>query len=112
MPKVYGAADLLDARLICDELQRHEVEAYTTGDFLMGGSGELPPGNLVQVWIRDEGRLEEARAIIDRFDRNRYSNVESKNCGRCGETNGGSFEVCWSCGADLGGPQESGAASS
>ncbi len=109
MPKVYGAADLVDARLVCDELQRHEVEAYTTGDYLMGGSGELPPGNLVQVWIRDESRLDEARKIIARFDRRRYSATESRNCSRCGESNGGSFEVCWNCGADLDDPRESGA---
>ena len=107
MPKVYGAADLVDARLVCDELQRHEVEAYTTGDYLMGGSGELPPGNLVQVWIRDEGRLDEAKKIIARFDRRRYSTTESKNCGRCGETNDGSFEICWNCGTDLGDQQKS-----
>ena len=107
MPKVYSAADLVDARLVCDELIRHEVEAYTTGDYLMGGSGELPPGNLVQVWIRDESRLDEALKIIADFDQLRYSNTEAKNCDRCGETNGGSFEVCWNCGTDLGDPRES-----
>jgi len=50
-----------------------------------------------EVWIADEGRMEEAHALLAELAKQRQA--PDWTCG-CGETNPGAFTACPSCGAD------------
>lgn len=64
MRSVYAAANTIDAQRVVDLLASVDVAAHVQGQFLSGGIGELPAGDLVRVWVTDEDVLR-ARAAID-----------------------------------------------
>lgn len=64
MTPAYDADSLLDAQLIADLLTDAGIAAHVFGGALSGAIGELPPGDLVRVWIEDDARLAEAQAVI------------------------------------------------
>jgi hypothetical protein len=67
MEKVFEASSALDAHLIRDLLERAGVPSRIDGEFLTGGIGELPVGNLVAVLVAPE-HVAEAREIIAEWE--------------------------------------------
>jgi hypothetical protein len=49
----YRAQSLIDAHLVKDALERAEIPAFVTGEFLTGGIGQLPACDLVAVMVPD-----------------------------------------------------------
>lgn len=68
MEKVFEASGTLDAHLIRDLLERAGVPSRIDGEFLTGGIGELPVGNLVAVSVAPE-HVAEAREIIAEWEK-------------------------------------------
>ena len=63
MKQAYQAANPIDAQLVVDLLASEGIGAFVQGQYLSGGIGELPAGELMRVWVGDED-LERARAFI------------------------------------------------
>jgi hypothetical protein len=63
MKQAYHAANPVDAQLVVDLLASAGIDAFVQGQFLSGGVGELPAGELLRVWVADE-EVERARACI------------------------------------------------
>lgn len=101
MIKVYAAADAIDAQLVCDCLRDRGIDAEVRGAYLSGASGELPPGELLSVWIADERDRDLARRIIDEREARRRQPAAARPCPACGEHCDGHFDLCWACGAEL-----------
>ena len=99
MPLVYRAANLVEAQLVVDELAAGGMRARVTGSYLSGAIGELPPGDVLGVWLDEPRHLERARAMIDAYEATRRERHPDWRCARCGEEVGGEFGACWRCGA-------------
>jgi len=61
--QAYNAANPVDAQLVVDLLASAGIDAFVQGQFLSGGVGELPAGELLRVWVADDD-VERARACI------------------------------------------------
>jgi hypothetical protein len=72
MEKVFEASNGLEAHLIRDLLERAGVPSRIDGEFLTGGIGELPVGNLVVVSVAAE-HVAEAREIIADWEQQRLA---------------------------------------
>ena len=64
MKQAYQAANPIDAQLVVDLLASQGIGAFVQGQYLSGGIGELPAGELMRVWVGDED-FARARAVID-----------------------------------------------
>lgn len=98
MPLVYRAANLVEAQLVVDELAAGGMQARVTGSYLSGAIGELPPSDVIGVWLDESRHLERARSLIDEFEATRQRPYPDWFCRSCGERMGGSFGACWQCG--------------
>jgi len=78
MPIVYRAASIVDAQLVLDELKAAGLSVRISGSYLSGAIGEVPPGDLVTVWVDSE---------------------RHKPCPKCKEMLAPQFGKCWNCGA-------------
>lgn len=47
--------------------------------------------------ILDDERYDEAVALLKPLNFNEAQDLADWNCAKCGESNPGSFEVCWNC---------------
>ncbi len=101
MLKIYSAESIIDAQLLCDLLGDHRIEAIVKGGYLTGAIGELPPDQLVSVWIADGEQKEQAAEIIKDFEARRQIVGKDVFCPHCGEVNQSSFRLCWSCSESL-----------
>lgn len=95
--KVYTAADPVNAEIVKDYLGAHGIAAHVRGRFLWGGMGELPADVYPTVWIADQDRYTEARALIARFEAGATSERPAWRCPQCGERLPGQFDACWRC---------------
>jgi hypothetical protein len=99
--RVHSAANLAEAQLIADLLARHGIEATVLNANASSIAGELPIDSaLPQVWVANPAQAANARQAIETFIHARPGPPVA--CPRCGEENPGSFDLCWSCGSDLG----------
>lgn len=98
MPLIYRAANLVEAQLIVDELRAGGMAAHVTGSYLSGAIGELPPTEVLGVWLLEEAHEERARAIIDDYEQSRQMPAQDWKCEQCGEWLGREFGACWQCG--------------
>jgi len=103
MPKVYHAQSIVDAQLVLDELKAAGLSARISGGYLHGAIGEVPPGDVVSVWIDSDRHYDRARAVVKEFEEaQRDPNVETgaeKPCPKCKEMLAPQFGKCWNCGA-------------
>lgn len=53
MKIIYQAENLIDAQLVKDVLAREGIPAFISGQYLLGGVGELPARDLVAVMVPD-----------------------------------------------------------
>jgi len=74
---VYRAVSFVDAHLVKDALEAAGIPAFVSGEYLMGGVGQLPALDYIHVMVPDSGaelaadvvreveaRLAEARAAV------------------------------------------------
>lgn len=77
----YRAETLIDAHLIKDALEREEIPAFVSGEYLTGAVGQLPAMDYVAVMVPDstreaaervvratEAMLVEAREVASQWD--------------------------------------------
>ncbi len=89
---------MVEAQLIVDELKTGGMQAHITGSYLSGAIGELPPGDIIGVWLLQEQHTERAREIIDDFEASLQRPAADWQCGQCHEPVGREFGACWNCG--------------
>ncbi|TCV93946.1 putative signal transducing protein [Luteibacter rhizovicinus] len=63
----YHAESLIDAHLVKDALERAEIPAFVSGEFLTGAVGQLPARDFVAVMV-PEGCSEAAEIIVRAVD--------------------------------------------
>jgi len=98
MPLIYSAANIVEAQLIVDELQAGGMQASVTGSYLSGAVGELPPTDVIGVWLNEPQHMDRARSIIDDFEASRNKPERDWRCNECAEEVGAEFGACWQCG--------------
>ena len=95
---VYSSIWLPEAHLIASLLTREGIPASVRNQMRAGVIGELPIDDArIEVTV-PEPHVAAAEAIIAAS--REVAGVE-RPCPSCTEENPPSFEVCWSCGADL-----------
>jgi hypothetical protein len=116
MQRLYTAADLPEAHLVAQLLERAGIEACVLNAHAQGGLGncslrcstsavlgvvgEIPFTHAwPEVWLLDEADVARAQRVLETFTRPLVS--PPRRCRDCGEDNPGTFETCWHCGAPL-----------
>lgn len=61
----YRAETLIDAHLVKDALERAEIPAFVTGEYLTGGVGQLPAMDYVSVMVPESAREPAARVVAE-----------------------------------------------
>ncbi|MGA0586881.1 putative signal transducing protein [Dyella sp. KRB-257] len=59
----YRAETLIDAHLVKDALERAEIPAFVTGEYLTGGVGQLPAMDYVLVMVPESARAAAAAVV-------------------------------------------------
>ncbi|MDF3980744.1 DUF2007 domain-containing protein [Luteibacter sp. PPL201] len=59
----YHAESLIDAHLVKDALERADIPAFVSGEFLIGAMGQLPARDFIAVMV-PEAAGEAADAIV------------------------------------------------
>lgn len=94
--------DRIQAHLLRDALARAGIRAHVLNTHVQGAIGELPPeAALPQVWLDDGRDRERAQVVLAAQAQGARRADETRWCPACGESNPGSFELCWACGAGL-----------
>ena len=98
MPLIYRAGNVVEAQLIVDELKAGGMQAHVTGSYLSGAIGELPPTEVIGVWLLEAQHTDRARSIIDDYEASRKLPAADWYCAECQEEVGREFGACWNCG--------------
>jgi hypothetical protein len=97
MKRLLQAPNLVLATLWADQLSAAGIGASVQRAYASGIVGQIPPDQaLPEVWVDDDARLDEARALLDEW---RRLPEQRWACRACGEIVEGPFEQCWNCGA-------------
>lgn len=99
MPIVYRAANIVDAQLVMDELKAAGFQVRMSGSFLSGAVGELPPDQVIAVWLDAERHYDRARLVVEEFEASQRAGGIDKPCHQCQEMLSPQFGKCWNCGA-------------
>jgi len=100
MQRVYSNPDAAVAHLAQHALDQRGIEAVVRGDRLGPAVGEVPWTDAwAEVWVGDEGRLDEARAIVAEATAEVGAGAPW-TCPACGEVGEPAFGACWKCGAE------------
>lgn len=100
---LYEASGLLDAQLLVDRLESHNIRTYVRNSALQGSLGELPIGTRPQVCVLLPGDLERAQVIVAEYRQHEDDLIHSEVvCEYCDEVSPGNFEICWKCRQSLG----------
>jgi len=98
--KVFVSHNLDEAYRVRDLLRTEGIAAEVTNEPLIGAFGSVPMdiSTLPTVWIADDGRADEADALVERALQ--PASKESWSCAKCGERLGGQFTHCPMCGTE------------
>ena len=100
MQRLYVAADLPEAHLVAQLLERAGIAARVFNEHAQGGLGEIPFTHAwPEVWLLEDADASRAQRALDAWQRT--PRMLSWRCRDCGEDNPGTFETCWHCGAPL-----------
>lgn len=99
MPIIYRAASIIDAQLVADELKAAGMQPRISGQFLSGAVGDLPPDQMISVWIDSELQQERAREVVREFEATQRMGDKESPCVQCKEMLAPQFGRCWNCGA-------------
>lgn len=96
MRRLTTAPNLAIATLWADLLGQAGIAATVQRIYSSSIAGELPPDQAQpEVWVSDDERLEQARALLAEL---RHPVQRSWRCPGCGERVEGPFDECWNCG--------------
>ncbi len=99
MKRLLQAPNIALATLWADQLSGVGITASVQRAFASSIAGEMPPDQcLPEVWVADDTRADEARALLHQW---RHLPHRRWTCTGCGEIVDGPFEQCWSCGAEM-----------
>ncbi len=97
MKRLLQAPNLALATLWADQLTTAGFTARVMRAYASGIVGEIPPDQaLPEVWLDDDHRHAEAKALFERW---MHPTERRWACAGCGEVIEGAFEICWNCGA-------------
>ena len=100
MQRLYVAADLPEAHLVVQLLERAGIAARVFNEHAQGGLGEIPFTHAwPEVWLLEDADMSRAQRALDAWQRT--PRMPSWRCRDCGEDNPGTFEACWRCGTPL-----------
>ncbi|MES9992352.1 MAG: DUF2007 domain-containing protein [Candidatus Thiodiazotropha sp.] len=99
MLELYQAAHRVEAQMLKDYLDLQGIETVIVGDYLSGAVGELPADIFPTLWVLEEGDLERAKQLTERFFHRSAMAGEAWRCDVCGESIEAGFELCWNCGS-------------
>jgi len=99
MPVVYRAANIIDAQLVADELSAAGLKPRISGSFLSGAVGELPPDQVISVWVDIAQHVPRARQVVVEFEASQRVGGPDQPCPQCREMLSPNFGTCWNCGA-------------
>lgn len=88
---VYQIKHLLDA---------NAIPCYMKNEYVAGAIGEVSPLDAQpEVWLMDDEWQGRAQQLIDSHlaENAERQQQEDWQCGKCGEINDASFDVCWQC---------------
>ncbi len=93
--------DKVEAFALVHYLDAHGIPVSLSEPPLRGALGEIPfLETATELYLHDSSRLEEARALIERFRREpRGVRGTVWACPGCGEVHEPEFGRCWNCGA-------------
>ena len=99
MLRLTQAPNLALASLWCDMLTQAGFEASVQRAYAGSIAGEIPPDQaLPEIWIHDDARLDDARALLAQLQRPARRHWV---CRSCNERIDGPFDQCWQCGAAM-----------
>jgi hypothetical protein len=105
MQKVFATSSLWLASEVAELLRQNRVDATLRNEHAAGTPGVLPLNPLmaidVEVWVVEDRDAPAAARLIAEFQSARQAAGASRQCPRCGESNPGNFDVCWSCSGAL-----------
>lgn len=99
MPIVYRAANMVDAQLVMDELLAAGLQVRMSGSYLSGAIGELPPDQVISIWIDSDRQYDRARLVVKEFEASQRTGGQDEPCHQCKEMLSPQFGKCWNCGA-------------
>ena len=95
MRRVYSSYNLAAVHHARNVLEAAGIPAVVKNQFLSSAMGELPPAECQpQVWVVNDADVARAEQLLFASE----PAGPAWRCG-CGETLGGQFTQCWSCGA-------------
>lgn len=98
MRKIFTAGNPTEAELVRGILEAAGIAAEVRGADLWMARGEVPltPDTAPAVWIEDDARAEEARALLAGLHKDSPA-VRSAawTCPQCGEASEPQFTECW-----------------
>jgi hypothetical protein len=101
--EVYSAANIQEAQLLSAALEEAGIESRVVEDRLLNAVPSLPAASVApRIWVRAED-VDRARIVVEEALARHQAEGTSKSdweCAACGEKNGPSFDICWSCQAD------------
>ena len=101
MQRVYSHPDPAMAHLVRHTLDERGIDAIVRGERLGPSVGEVPWVEAwAEVWVGDEARLNEARAVVAEVTAGSGAAEPVWRCATCGEEVEGTFGACWNCGAE------------
>ena len=91
----------IQAYMLRDILGMHGIATHVFNEHMSSIVGEVPPEvSQPQVWLDDDADRARADEVLRTYreERNRTGSIL---CGKCGEENPATFELCWKCGWSL-----------
>lgn len=83
---------------VCNLLEQHDITAEVRNANLYSVAGELPPTETwPEVWVTHALDVRRAEQIIRDMGNLDADPGPDWQCPRCGEINGGNFDICWQC---------------
>ena len=99
MKKVYSSDDFLVVGSLRQVLENNHIECFTRNEYLIGGSGELPPTECwPELWVERAIDYQRAERLVRETLEAGASSGGTWICPGCGEALQPQFTACWNCG--------------
>lgn len=99
MKRLLPAPNLALATLWAEQLGHAGIDACVQRAHACAIAGQVPPDQcLPEVWVIDDARTDEARALLHAWQ---HLPERRWACRGCHEIVEGPFEQCWNCGAAM-----------
>lgn len=99
MKKLYSAQNPLTISHLKNILESGGIRCAVKNLYLASAVGELPPIECwPELWVVDDARYAEARAVLERTLAPLRVVAEPWTCKNCGVEIEGQFTECWKCG--------------